>query len=171
MGDGTDVRDERADTSRSDEAPPTPLEWTAPGEALVPLRPGGSSYAGREVSSGWRVAAIIGLVIAGLLVTAVVLLWQKVDDLGDDFAQTRHRVTDARGLGGSVRALESSVEDLKGSVTALNDSTTTATADVTAALAALQQRTDALTACVNTYMDVLGTWTRNPGGSFVYNKC
>jgi hypothetical protein len=170
MGEGRDVRDERADALSSDEAPTTPLEWTAPG-ALVPPRPGDSSFAVREVSSGWRVAAIIGLVIAGLLVTAVVLLWQKVDDLGDDFAQTRHRVTDARGLGGSVRALERSVEDLKGSVSALNDSTTAATADVRAVLAVLQQRTDALTACVNTYMDVLGAWTRNPSSSFVYAKC
>jgi hypothetical protein len=120
------------------------------------------------------VAAVIGLLMTGLLVAAIVLLWGKVDNLGDDVGQTRERVTDARGLSASLHTLEQSVADLQASVNTLTASTgaaSTATTDVKAQLVLLQARTEALTACVNTYMDAIGGWTRNSASAVVYATC
>jgi len=161
MGDRTDVG----------AAPRTPLDWRPPDDGPEPLVAPLAVVPRREASSGWRVAAIIGLVIAGLLVAAIVLLWQKVDDLSADTTQTRSRVTDARGVAASVSDLEQSVDELQGSVQALKDATGAANTDVATRIAALQARADALTGCINTYMDALAGWTRNIAATFVYTPC
>jgi uncharacterized protein YlxW (UPF0749 family) len=171
MADGTDVQEAGSGTPSPDMPIGTPLDWKAPGDEPVARQ---SGYAARDRSSGWRVAAIIGLLIAGLLVAAIVVLWQKVDDLSSDNSQTRSRVTDASGVVASVDGLQQSVDGLQASVKALTDSTTAANAanaDTQAKLTALQTRVDTLTACVNTYQSAISQWTRNPGSSVQYTPC
>jgi hypothetical protein len=61
---------------------------------------------------------------------------------------------------------------VKGSVSTVQQSVANAnTAPLAEQLTALQARADALTACVNTYMDALAAWTRNIAAPFVYTRC
>jgi hypothetical protein len=132
-------------------------------------------------STGWRTAAVVGLVVAGLLIAANVILWGKIDGVEDDLTATRAEVITARGEGGSqvqtvgerVDALEQQLADLQASVDDLQASVGGAAspADVAAQVAAVQARADQITTCVNTYMDVLGGWTRNIDSTFTYVRC
>ena len=170
MGDGPSV-DEMSDDATSTD-PETAVEWSAPSEALVPVRPQGSTYYVGGASSGWRVAAVIGLLIAGLLIVANVALWQKIDDVEGDVSGTRESVTATRGVvGAEIAPLEETVSGLEQSVSDLQASVGTATTDVGAQVAAVQARVDTVVACLNTYMDVISRWSTNTGSPYVYDRC
>ena len=180
-----------AETGDAAAAGETPVQWTAPaGAANEPERDNGRTATARRVSPqpptpprsrGWRTAAIVGLIVAGILTAAVVLLWGEVDGAKSDADDARAQVVDARGasarvdvLEGSVTDLQKQLADLKAATDALQVSVGGAapTADVDAKVTALTARADQLAACVNAYMDAVGAWSQNPTASaFTYHHC
>ena len=130
---------------------------------------------------GWRTAAIVGLIIAGLLSAAIVLLWGQADDASSDAKSARSLVASAADasarvdvLEGTVTDLSKQLADLKAATDALKVSVGGAapTADVDAKVTALTARADQLAACVNTYMDAVAAWSQNPTAStFAYHHC
>lgn len=167
-----------------------PVRWTAQAAANEDGSGNGRSATSRRVtplapapprSRGWRTAAIVGLIVAGLLTAAVVLLWGEVDEARSDADDARALVINARDASARVEVLEGTVTDLgkqladlKASTDALKVSVGGAapTADVDAKATALTARTDQLATCVNAYMDAVGAWSQNPTASaFTYRRC
>ena len=168
-----------------------PVRWTA----TAATASAGDSGNGRTATSrrvppvptapprsrGWRSAAIVGLIIAGLLSAAIVLLWGQADDASSDAKSARSLVASAADasvrvdvLEGTVTDLSKQLTDLKAATDALKVSVGAAapTADVDAKITALTARADQLAACVNTYMDAVATWSQNPTAStFTYHHC
>ena len=113
--------------------------------------------------------------VAGFLVVVLigsnVALWLRSED--DNAASGVARIATQQALlVDELDGLQSSVEDLKGSVASLEQSVAAANpAPVAEQVAALQARADALTTCINNYMDALAQWTRNIASSFVYTRC
>jgi hypothetical protein len=164
-----------------------PVRWTATSD---PDSGNGHTAASRRVtpvpatpprSRGWRTAAIVGLIIAGLLSAAVVLLWGQADNASSDAKDARALVVSAADASDRVDVLQGTVTDLGKQLAALkaaNDALQVSvggaapTADVDAKVTALTARADQLAACVNAYMDAVGAWSKNPTGTtFVYHRC
>ena len=116
----------------------------------------------RHRSPGFLVVVLIGSNVA---------LWLRSED--DNAASGVARIATQQALlVDELDGLQSSVEDLKGSVASLEQSVAAANpAPVAEQVAALQARADALTTCINNYMDALAQWTRNIASSFVYTRC
>jgi hypothetical protein len=168
-----------------------PVRWTAQAAAAnEPDSGNGRTATSRRVtptpptpprSRGWRTAAIVGLIVAGLLTAAVVLLWGEVDDARSDADDARALVVNARDASARVQVLEGTVTDLEKQLADLKTSTdalkvsvggAAPTADVDAKVTALTARADQLAACVNAYMDAVGAWSQNPTAStFTYHRC
>jgi hypothetical protein len=168
-----------------------PVRWTAPAGAASETDSGdGRTAASRRVppvpatpprSRGWRTAAIVGLIIAGLLSAAIVLLWGEADNARSDAKDARALVVNAADASARVQVLEGTVTDLGKQVAALKAASdalqvsvggAAPTADVDAKVTALTARADQLAACVNAYMDAVGAWSQNPTAStFVYRLC
>jgi uncharacterized protein YlxW (UPF0749 family) len=109
-----------------------------------------------------------------LLIGSNVLLWIRSEEQDDASRVARvARVAAAQTeLTGRLDELQASVEDLKGSVASVQQSVAgISTAPLAEQLAALQARADALTTCMNTYMDAIAAWTRNIANPFVYTRC
>jgi hypothetical protein len=131
------------------------------------IRPRGSA------TNGWKVAAVIGLIVAWLLISAVVLLWGKVDDLNGNVAHSRAQLSGASyATADQLAALQKSVTDLGTAVARLDAATNTNGANAATELAGVKTRVDQVAGCVNAYMDVLRRWsTATNRGTITYTPC
>jgi hypothetical protein len=156
------------------------LAWRAPGNP-VSNRPTPKHKAPRRVKperppreGASFIGAVAGLLVV-LLIGSNVALWiRSEEDKGSGIDPSRiARVVGAQQeLSNQIAELRTSIEDVKGSVSTVQQAVANAnTAPLAEQLTALQARADALTACVNTYMDALAAWTRNIAAPFVYTRC
>jgi len=167
-----------------------PVRWTATAATSNGDSGNGRAATSRRVapvptaparSRGWRSAAIVGLVIAGLLSAAIVLLWGQADDASSDAKSARTLVASAADASARVDVLERTIADLQKQLAAMKTASdalqvsvggAAPAADVNAKVTALTARADQLAACVNTYMDAVATWSQNPTAStFTYHHC
>jgi hypothetical protein len=188
MTDGTDVherqdedRDDDRFEDRDDDTDPGMgvVEWSAPppidfGTARPTPKHKGPRAPREPKEKEWSSGNLLGMVAGFLVVVLIgsnVALWLRAED--NDAAGGVARVAAQQAqLVDELDGLQSSVEDLKGSMASLEQSVAAANpAPVVEQVAALQARADALTACINTYMDELAQWTRNIASSFVYTRC
>lgn len=176
MADGTDVH-ERADEDREDDTDPGTgaVDWTAPGAGVGPWRPtpkhkGPRTPRDRTETSGSLLGMLAGFLVV-VLIGSNVALWLRNED--NDATSRVERVAENQAqLVDQLDGLQTSVEDLKGSVASLEQSVAAANpAPIAEQVTALQSRADALTTCINTYMDALAQWTRNIASTFVYTRC
>jgi hypothetical protein len=138
---------------------------------------------GRPVAryTEWRSAAVVGLIVAALLLAGMVLLWGKVDDMsGKVDAVHNVSVTRVATINAAQKDIDKKLAALQATIAAVQTSVDGAAkaADVTAKdtdvdgkVAALTARADQLAACVNSYMDAIAGWTRNPTVNITYNRC
>jgi uncharacterized protein HemX len=159
------------------------LTWRASGNPAA--RPTPKHKAPRRVKperppreGGSFAGAVAGLLVV-LLIGSNVALWiRQEEDKGARVEPSRiARVVAAQqALSDQIDELRTSIEDVKGSVSTVQQSVeqsvaSTNTAPLAEQLTALQAKADALTTCVNTYMDALAAWTRNIAAPFVYTRC
>jgi hypothetical protein len=182
MTDGTDVherQDEDRFEDRDDDTDPGMgvVEWSAPpaiefGTARPTPKHKGprAPREPKEWSSGNLLGMLAGFLVV-VLIGSNVALWLRAED--NDAAGGVARVAAQQAqLVDELDGLQSSVEELKGSMASLEQSVAAANpAPVAEQVAALQARADALTTCINKYMDELAQWTRNIASSFVYTRC
>jgi tetrahydromethanopterin S-methyltransferase subunit B len=180
MTDGTDVH-ERQDEHEAKDDDTDPgigiVEWMAPPVFSGPARPtpkhkdkGPREPRERTETSGNLLGMFAGFLVV-VLIGSNVALWLRSQE-GIDTSRVDRVAANQAELVDQLDGLQTSVEDLKGSIASLEQSVANANpAPIAEQVAALQARADALTGCINRYMDELADWTRNIASTFIYTRC